>query len=124
MPQLKEEVEEKNFENPEFNDSYGNELIHFLSKKWIVKIILAFYDPTNQYFKILRFTHLNDLLQEKSSRTLNIRLNELEKRILIIKKRDSTKARLTQYYLSTKGQELAKELTVLNNWVGQTFQNI
>lgn len=102
-------------------NSFGEEFIQFLSKKWTIEILLAFYNCSNKTFTVLRYTDLEDILHDKSTRTLNVRLNDFEKRKFIIKKRDSTNNRLTHYYLTTKGEKLVKELISINRWVVKTF---
>lgn len=90
------------------------EVLNMLSKRWNTFILLEFSRQKN---KPIRYNELKLSLKKITSRSLSIRLKELESWNIIKKKEIKIGKIVNVYYSLTKyGRELLPNLIILRNW--------
>jgi len=85
-----------------------------IGKKWSLLIILELYRGTS---KIKRYKDIKSKIPEISPKLLSIRLKELEKNKMILKKIDSSSFPIkTMYSLTESGVEFIKIIKDIKKW--------
>lgn len=92
------------------------ELVHFLSKKWIIVVIKSISDGCKS------FSEIEKNLVWVNPRILSNRLKELQEIKFIEKKVLSENPLKTIYCLTEKGQSLSKHIESLSNWAKKNYK--
>lgn len=93
--------------------SLGNEFISLLGSRGTMDIMFIFC-CTQQ---TLRFTELNNHLNHISTKTLSIRLKQLEKEGILNRTAYNEVPPRVEYSITEKGQKLVNSLIPLVNWI-------
>lgn len=88
---------------------------NLIGKRWTILILLELYKGENKW---KRFHELKNKLPQITPKVLSMRLKEMEKEKLIIKKVDSSSVPIkSEYSLTKKGEDFMEIIEYMRQWV-------